>query len=405
MILCFVLGESSLGSTARRVIVFLAALILLIGGISAANAGSRLYGFRMVQQENVMLHFDLDSAVATADLFTLSKPHRLVIDLPGTSLATQLPTERFTQGAVEEIRYAQHEGYLRIVLDLRRQVSPTSEFVPRQGGKRLVVNLGVKGHVALVQSRHRVQEVVPLRNAVVAIDAGHGGKDPGASGQRKTREKDVTLAIATKLFQRLQAHADITPVLIRDSDIFIGLRERMNIARKHGADLFVSIHADAINHNRAKGSSVYTLSIDGASSEAAAWLAKSESDSAALYGDVALNGMDDTLAQTILSLTQGATMESSMAAGAQVLEELKQVGAVHKPAVEQAGFAVLKAPDIPSMLIETAFITNLQEEKKLNSARFQGKLAEAIASGVAQYLARRAPEGTYQAAARRKHGS
>ncbi|NND89322.1 MAG: AMIN domain-containing protein [Granulosicoccus sp.] len=384
------------------------AIATVLGGITVPllAGDAKLYGFRLVQQENVMLHFDLDSATATAELFSLADPDRLVIDLPGATLATQMPTESFPQGVIRSIRYAQHgEQFLRVVLDLRQSVDPSYRIVPRQGGQRLVVDLGVKGSPGLVRTESRAVDTVPLRDAVVAIDAGHGGRDPGAVGQRKTLEKDITLAVARRLYERLRDQPGITPVLIRDSDVYVDLRERMNIAREHGADLFVSIHADAINRREAKGSSVYTLSLDGASSEAAAWLARSENESAALYGDVALDELEGNLRQTILSLAQSATMELSMEAGADVLGELKGVGAVHKASVEQAAFAVLKSPDIPSILIETAFISNLQEEKKLRSARYQEELARAIELGVVRYLARRAPAGTHLAAARRRQGS
>ena len=193
-------------------------------------------------------------------------------------------------------------------------------------------------------------------------------------------------------------------MMVRSEDIYIGLRERMNIARKHGADLFVSIHADAVKRSAANGSSVYTLSMSGASSEAAAWLAKSENRAAALFGEVTLGGKDDILSQTLLNLTQGSTMERSMEAGADILAELKIVGNVHKPAVEHAAFAVLKSPDIPSVLVETAFISNPEEEKKLKSGSYQDKLARSIERGIVKYLQRRAPEGTYLAAQRRKQG-
>lgn len=372
----------------------------------SAHASVKLHGFRMVQQDNVMLHFDLDSAAAVVDLFSLSNPQRLVIDLPGATLATDLPSEKFAQGVVQSIRYAQHDDqFLRVVLDLRQEVSASYQIVPRQGGQRLVVDLGVKGYPALVQSRQRVEQSASLRDVIVAIDAGHGGEDPGAIGQRKTQEKDVTLAIARKLHDMLNNRPGISAVLIRDSDEYIALRERILRAREQHADLFVSIHADAVPRNSAKGSSVYALSMDGASSEAAALLAKSENESAALFGEVTLDGLDDGLRHILLNLAQNNTMELSMEAGADVLGELKQIGAVHKPTVEQAAFAVLKSPDIPSVLIETAFLSNLQEEKKLKGRRFQNALASAIDIGLAQYLAKRAPDGTHLAAKRGRSGS
>ncbi|MDB4223922.1 N-acetylmuramoyl-L-alanine amidase [Granulosicoccus sp.] len=396
-------------------LVLLAASMLLVG---STQAEPKLYGFRIVQQDHVMLHFDLDSSAAPAQLFSLADPHRLVVDLPETTLATELPSETFIQGVVRGVRYAQHkEGYLRIVLDLRRAVSPTYQIIPRQGGQRLVIDLGVEGvpaYSALPDTQalpqasgsDSSQALVGkgLRDTVVAIDAGHGGKDPGAIGPRKTREKDITLAVAKKLYQRLAAQPGIKPVMVRNADVYVGLRERMNIARAHGADLFVSIHADAVKRSAANGSSVYTLSMSGASSEAAAWLARSENRAAALFGEVTLGGKDDILSQTLLNLTQGSTMERSMEAGADILAELKTVGNVHKPSVEHAAFAVLKSPDIPSVLVETAFISNPEEEKKLKSGKYQDKLAQSIERGIVKYLLRRAPEGTYLAAQRRKQG-
>jgi N-acetylmuramoyl-L-alanine amidase len=394
----------------------LALLMVTLLFVGSAVAEPKLYGFRIVQQDHVMLHFDLDSSAAAAQLFSLAEPHRLVVDLPGTTLATELPSETFIQGVVRGVRYGQHaEGYLRVVVDLRRAVSPTYQMVPRQGGQRLVIDLGVEGVPAYanlpdVQSEPRVSNLsssirnTGLRDTVVAIDAGHGGRDPGAIGPLKTREKDITLAVAKKLYQQLSAQPGIKPVMIRSDDVYVGLRDRMAIARKHGADLFVSLHADAVKRSAAKGSSVYTLSMDGASSEAAAWLANSENQSAALYGEVLLDGMDDILSQTLLNLTQGSTMERSMEAGADILAELKTVGYIHKPSVEQAAFAVLKSPDIPSVLVETAFISNPVEEKRLQSPQYQEKLARSIARGIVKYLLRRAPEGTYLAAQRRKQG-
>ena len=410
---------------------FIGLVLIAVLMLSAGNAlaASKLFGFRIVQQDNVMLHFDLDSHAAAVELFSLAAPHRLVVDLPGTTLATELPSETFIQGVVRGVRYAQHkEGYLRVVVDLRRSVSPTYQIIPRQDGQRLIIDLGVAGapEYALVpetQASSSLQlppqnssngsaepnaaqppAATNLRDTVVAIDAGHGGKDPGAIGPRKTREKDITLAVSKKLFKLLSEQPGIKPVLVRNSDVYVGLRERMNIARNAGADLFVSIHADAVVRSGAKGSSVYTLSMKGATSEAAAWLAKSEKETAALYGDVILAGKDDFLSQTLLNLTQSSTMERSMEAGGYILTELKTLGYVHKPSVEQAAFAVLKSPDIPSVLVETAFISNPGEEKKLKSANYQEKLARLIERGIVKYLERRSPEGTYLAAKRREQG-
>ncbi len=394
-----------------RVLSQLLVVALLSGYCLAAFASPNLYDFKIVEQDTLMLHFDLDSAEASADMFVLENPHRLVIDLPGATLGTELPTEVFANGTVKSIRSAQHgnaqqgSNKLRIVLDLRQAVSPTSQIVPRQGGQRLIVSMGVPSDAAL---RERAVASAPppqtiLRDVVIAIDAGHGGKDPGAIGRGNTHEKDVVLAIAIRLHNYLVPIQGIIPVLIRETDTYIDLRKRMDTARDANADIFVSIHADAFEgESTAHGSSVYALSMDGATSEAAAWLAKRENDSAALYGDVLLSGMEDGLAQTLLNLTQGNTMERSIEAGEDVLTELQSIGHVHKSRVEQAAFAVLKSPDMPSLLIETAFISNRTDEQKLNSADYQETLAAAIGRGLHTYLLRRAPEGTLLAAQRRE---
>ncbi len=388
--------KQKLESARRRSLVkLISGSALLAGPSGAAFGNTSLLAYRMVQQDNVMLHFDLNHVVGDAKLFSLSNPERLVIDLPGTAMSNSVAAQQYDQGAVKGIRFGVHnEKDLRIVVDLHRPVAPSYHVVSRQGGQRLIIDLGVKGNPELVDYKARVTEPGKLRDVVVAIDAGHGGKDPGAIGQRKTREKDITLKVAMRLYKRLEKQAGIKPVLIRKKDIYIPLRERIRIARDRNADLFVSVHADAFKRKAAKGSSVFTLSLKGATSEAAQWLADKENEADALFGDIELDGLSQDLKQTLLDLAQNSTLEASLEVGDEVLSELKKIGSVHKPQVEQANFAVLKSPDIPSVLVETAFISNLGEEKKLNSPRFQEKLAKAIQSGVTQYLARRAPEGT-----------
>lgn len=366
-------------------------------------AGSRLRGFRIVQQDNVHLYLDLDARPVDTRVFTLANPDRLVIDLAESALQTNLPASEFAEGIIERIRYAAKEGgHLRVVADLRGAVNPTYQFVNRQGGSRMVVDLGVKGNPALANlSSQIIEEPVkaarPLRNLIVAIDAGHGGRDPGAIGRRKTREKDVNLSIAKRLFKRLKAEKGVTPIMTRMEDKYVGLRERIDIARESHADLFVSLHADAVPRKSAQGSSVYALSLKGASSETAQWLADNE-NKADLFGDVALDGMSRDLKQTLIELAQNSTLESSIELGEAVLGQLKRVGAVHKSTVELANFAVLKAPDIPSILVETAFISNPSEERKLRSTRFQDKVASALHTGIMNYFSLRAPAGTILAA-------
>ncbi len=365
-----------------------------------ANSAA-LVGFRLVHQDNVMLHFDLVGPAEEASLFALEKPQRLVIDFSNTALQTALPDRIFEQGAVQSVRSgSQADGRLRIVVDLRQPVSATYQFVARGDGRRLVVDLGVPGNAELAthSQRQREPESRPAaggRDVIIAIDAGHGGKDPGAIGQRGTREKDIVLPVARRLQARLASTPGIKPVMIRDRDVFVALRERLRLARTMKADLFISIHADAFKRKSAHGSSVYALSLKGATSEAAKWLAEKQTENAALFGDVALDGLSDTLKSTLLDLAQNATLEASLDMGGEVLKQLKRIGPVHKKSVEQAPFAVLKSPDIPSLLVETAFISNLQEERKLKSPQFQEELAQAVHNGVVNYLKRRAPQGSF----------
>ena len=359
-----------------------------------------------------MLHLGFDQAVEDVNVFALENPHRLVIDLATTELGSDLQLAD-SQGVLQGIRHGfQGDQKLRIVLDLSTAAKPSFETIARQGGQRLVIDTGVpldqSGKVTPPQAQPEPQaisrEAGTLRDVVVAIDAGHGGKDPGAIGQRKTLEKDITLAVAKRLHKRLNAQEGITAVLTREDDRYIALNKRIDITREKRADLFVSIHADAFKRKAAQGSSVYALSLKGASSEAAQWLAEKENEVDALFGDVELEGLSVDLKQTLLDLAQNSTLEASLDLGAEVLTQLKRVGAVHKPNVEQANFAVLRSPDIPSVLIEIAFISNLLEERKLNNEQFQDTLAIAIQNGVVRYLNRRAPAGTRLAAARQSSG-
>jgi N-acetylmuramoyl-L-alanine amidase len=233
----------------------------------------------------------------------------------------------------------------------------------------------------------------PVKNQpiIIAVDAGHGGKDPGAVGGSGTREKDVTLSIARELARRIDREPGMKAVLIRDGDYFLTLRQRIQKARKHQADLFVSVHADAFKDTGSKGSSVYVLSQRGATDEAARWLAARE-NSADLAGGVKLHDKDEVLAQVLLDLSQTATIDASFLLADRVLGELGRLGPLHKEAVQQAGFLVLKSPDIPSILVETAFITNPSEERRLKDPAHQRRIASAIFSGLHAYALERLPD-------------
>ena len=236
-----------------------------------------------------------------------------------------------------------------------------------------------------------------MRPLVVAIDAGHGGQDPGARGGNGSREKDVTLAVARELARQVNATPGLKAFLTRDTDVFIPLAQRYQKARAAKADLFVSIHADAFNNPAASGSSVFVLSQRGASSQAARWLANQE-NAADLVGGVRLQDKDNTLASVLLDLSQSATMKASEDIAGHVLSGLKRLGKTHKAQVERANFVVLRSPDVPSMLVETAFITNPEEERKLNDPRHRTDLARAILDGVNAYFTRQPPPGTLYAA-------
>ena len=230
------------------------------------------------------------------------------------------------------------------------------------------------------------------RPLLVALDAGHGGEDPGAKGRGGSQEKVVTLMIAQRLKSLIDAEPGMRAVLIRDGDYFVPLQSRVEKARRLRADIFVSIHADAFVLPHARGSSVFALSESGATSAAARWLARNENN-ADLIGGVNLGAKDRHLAQTLLDLSQTATIQDSLKLARAVLSQLGAVNTLHKSSVEQAGFAVLKAPDIPSILVETAFISNPDEEKKLNDEQYQGKLASAILRELKQYLAKNPAPG------------
>jgi len=324
-------------------------------------------------------------------VFSLTNPPRLVLDLSDTKFHSQLPVFPADHRVVNLMRQApRNDKDLRIVIDLKKAVRAKS-FVLKPNadyGHRLVIDLYPKQNVAAKQAISIKKTASSVKNdqLIIAIDAGHGGEDPGATGRRGTREKVVVLAIAKKLAALVNEQPNMKAYMVRTGDYYIGLRQRMEKARRAKADLFVSIHADAFKDQRARGSSVYVLSNRGASSEAARWLAKSE-NAADLVGGVSLDDKDDMLASVLLDLSQNHTEDASAKVAGEVLKNLKGVGHVHKKQVQKAGFMVLKSPDIPSILVETAFISNKYEEAKLRSSAHQAKIAKAIMKGVKAYFA------------------
>jgi N-acetylmuramoyl-L-alanine amidase len=302
---------------------------------------------------------------------------------------------------IKGLRVARNRpGVVRVVLDLKTEVKPQLFTLPpiAEYGHRLVLDIypevPVDPLAALLEEAGKLQEEKPAGNmarlATIVIDAGHGGEDPGALGRHGSREKDVTLSIARRLKKLVDGEPNMRALLTRDGDYFLPLAVRVDKARKVKADLFVSIHADAFVRPDARGSSVFALSDRRATSEAADWLAKKENE-ADLIGGVNLDVKDPYLKKTLIDLTQSATIDYSLRLGSSVLKHLGGVNTLHKPRVEQASFGVLKAPDVPSILVETAFISNPQEERKLNDEGYQEKLARAILEGIRDYIARHPP--------------
>ena len=349
-------------------------------------------------------------APAPHRIFTLDQPDRVVIDIAGARLRGELPAARTDDLVLIGVRAGIRPNQdLRIVLDLKRSVRVKSFAVKAGGGhaQRLIVELIPKSFVPLdsgglqpVSSRGPSPAVWSSRRraAIVAIDAGHGGEDPGALGPNGTREKDATLSIARKLARLIEREPEMRALMIRDGDYYIGLSERALIARERKADLLVSIHADAYSNPDAQGSSVYVLSHGAASSESAGWLAERE-NKADLISGVDPTASDSLLATVLLEMTHNATMEHSTEAASSILRQLRQVGTVHKGDVQHAGFVVLKSPDVPSLLVETAFISNADEERRLKSQTHQQRLAEAIMAGIKGYFAKYPPQGLLSASA------
>ena len=335
------------------------------------------------------------SKPADHSIFTLRGPDRLVVDLKDGRLANRLTSDMPDgAGAVSAIRSGvRANGQLRVVLDLSDNVrsrsftaGPNSQF-----GDRLVIDLQ---HSGTLQTVKRASEAYrPGRDIVIAIDPGHGGHDPGSVGRSRTKEKDVALAISKLLASRINAERGMRAVLVRSSDYYVDHRERTEIAHKNDADLFVSIHADAFRDSRANGATIYALSLQGASDEEARLLADRENAAVSIDG-VSLQDKSEILAEVLLDLSQNAALSASLEVGSDIIGELAHVTRVRRRIVQQAGFLVLKSPHMPSILIETAYISNPSEEKKLRDKNHQSKLANAILGGIRNYFYTNPPTDT-----------
>lgn len=367
----------------------------------AFAAVAQIKGVRMwASPESTRLVIDLSREVEHR-LSSLSNPNRVVIDVNGAQLSKPVSNLNFKNGSISDIRSAnKKQNKVRLVLDLKHQVHPKSFLLKPNAkyGYRLVIDLQKITNTKQAKIPRIVKSVnsSKKRDLIIAIDAGHGGEDSGARGPRGTKEKHVVLAIARKLRDMVNRKPGMKAVMIRNGDYYISLRGRTKKARKLNADIFISIHADAFRSPKAHGASVFILSSRGATSEAAKWLAKKENE-ADLVGGVSLDDKDDMLAKMLLDLSQTATIEASNSAASRVLSRLAKIGDTHKSTVERAGFVVLKSPDIPSLLVETGFISNHKEERLLKSAAYQKKLASAILSGVDGYFKQYPIPGTIYA--------
>lgn len=398
------------------------------------------------------------SAGASFDVFTVSKPERVVVDLKASTASKGLGIPG-GDSRVRSLRHAPFNGGkdLRLVFEVGQQVAVRKALLPPHApyGHRLVIDLvdpevdsappasppanstlpepaprvasplervattkavasnapaAIEPRVSPAPAatlrpsspvtKAHVKAKAPVRPWTIAVDAGHGGEDVGAIGMRGTYEKDVVLALARELARQINAEPGFRAVLVRDGDYYIELRDRMVRARRHRADLFVSIHADAFRNRRVSGASVYVLSTRGASSEAARWLAERE-NAADLVGGVTLEDKDSQLRSVLLDMSQTASLEASLRVGENVLHALKQVGKVHRDQVQAAGFMVLKSPDIPSLLVETAYISNPSEEQMLRDQRFRSRTAGAIKEGVKAFFQGRTLPGQRYAQMRR----
>jgi len=382
---------------------------LVAGGLMLASApfssAAELKAAKIsVESDRTRVFLDLAGPV-DYKLFEIANPGRIVLDMRDSAAAESFAAPG-GKGLLKSLRTgAQNKTDLRVVLDLAADVRPKSFLMPPDTGSgyRLVVDLypkGKGGKTEVVKSAR----VAPAktRDVVVMIDPGHGGNDPGAKGNAGTQEKNITMMVSRELKRQIEKTPGMRAVLTRDGDYYVGLEDRYHKAREVKADLFVSIHADAFTSSDARGSSVWMLSPRGATSEAARFLADRENN-ADLVGGVKLDRKDNTLAAVLLDLSQSSTIEASGAVAQQVLRAIGKLGPTHRGYVEKANFVVLRSPDVPSILVETAFITNPEEERRLNNPEQRELLATAILNGMRTYLQSTPPPGTQFAVAAEKN--
>lgn len=379
------------------------ALAAFGAGLSGFAAAGEVSGVRVWDaKDHTRVVLDLDKSVEYK-VFTLATPDRLVLDISHGRMRSGAGAIS-PMGPVKGLRTGSQGKDLRLVLDLESPQRAKSFLLPPAAGigHRLVIDLFDRDEQpAPVKTLPDIAPADTQRKVIVAIDAGHGGEDPGAIGAGGTYEKKITLAVAKELAALIDRETGMKAVLIRDGDFFVPLKKRYELAREAKADVFVSIHADAAHARSAKGSSVFVLSNRGASSEFARMIATRENQSD-LVGGVSIDDKDTTLAKVLLDLSQGATMEASEVVATNVLAGLKGIGNVHKHDVQRANFVVLRSPDVPSVLVETGFISNPTEEKRLNDPKHRTRIANAVLEGIREYFATTPPPGTWFAANPRK---
>lgn len=384
----------------KNITIVIILFMFSMNAVSAVLKDARLWD----SPTQTRIVFDLSTKV-DHKLFVLEGPDRVVIDIPNTALKANLEDLEPRGTIINRIRSGVRNGSdLRLVLDMKSKHKPKSFLLlPNdQHPHRLVLDFEKEDTLGDLIDRRMKTAPEGDRDIIIAIDAGHGGEDPGAIGPNGTYEKDIVLAIAQELKKEIDRHEGYQGVLTRTSDYFIPLRARVEMIRKSKADLMVSIHADAFHSPQPKGASVFALSQNGASSEMARWLSNKENNSDLIGGmePVAVSGRDNDLATVLLDLSMTSSINTGLEVGSHILGEVKQITDLHKPRVEQAGFLVLKSPDVPSILVETGFISNPGEERKLKSSRFRKQLAKKIFKGINDYFTRVPPPGTLIASKR-----
>ena len=366
--------------------IITASIFLFITPLQASSSSDLNKIRTSYDEQSKKLRIVFDSNKKINYLVKDSSSNYIKIVFTNIKISKSFQNPKINNRYIDTLKVSRHKSNLHFSLKSKRNfkykyfsLNPNGKY-----GYRYVLDITMS-KISSNNSIDNTPKKIKKTKFVIAIDAGHGGKDPGAVGRGGTLEKDIVLSISRKLYKLLKKEKNIKPVLIRNKDHYISLRQRIKKARSNKADLFISIHADAAKNRKARGSSVYVLSQHGASSEAAKWLANKE-NSADLVGGVSIDDKENTLAQVILDLSQSATIETSIKASSILLSKLGKISKLHLKNIGQAGFVVLKSPDIPSILVETAFLSNSKEEKKLRTKKFQNNIARALRDGIIEII-------------------